>query len=357
MGYEANETSKKSTTWWIFFVMTLFCGVLRSRAASAHDPPPIPATRIDFDARYLPKSCNDNDNFLAILNNWVTPGTITPDAARSLAVRIRRSAVGGKVVDITLMEADGTTLGEDHKTFASTTECHKVLHDAAKASARLMGAFEKPPPREPLSCPVCPTCPTCAKPTPCPTTPLCPAAPISRIPVATAVPPPMRRMFVGVGFFLGRSLASEWVVAPQASFGFVPLSRVPRLQVEIEGAWAQQTFTKSDAPSAIRGHAIPLFGSLCYAPSVLRLCSGIATTLFEANRAHAAQRNDDLGIALGATLRLGTEFVLAHPVSIRLDAYTVLHVWPRSFGGAFDALEALKPFAIGIAALGVWSRT
>jgi len=164
-------------------------------------------------------------------------------------------------------------------------------------------------------------------------------------------------MFVGVGFFLGRSLASEWVVAPQASFGFVPLSRVPRLQVEIEGVWAQQTFTKSDAPSAIRGHAIPLFGSLCYAPSVLRLCSGIATTLFEANRAHAAQRNDDLGIALGATLRLGTEFVLAHPVSIRLDAYTLLHFWQRSFDGAFDALEALKPFAIGIAALGVWSRT
>jgi len=343
MGYEAHGSPKKSIGRWIFFPIASFCAVLLPQAAHAHDPPPIPATRIDFDARYMPKSCNNNDNFLAILNNWVPAGTIIPDAPRSLAVRIRRFAADGKMVDITLTDADGVTVAEAHQTFPSTTECHKVLYEAAKASARIIGAFEKPPPREPVSCPACPTCPP---PAPCPAARW--VAPVQPMPAATPVPRPMRRMFVGVGFFVGRTLASEWVVGPQGSFGFVPMSRVPRFQVEVEGAWTQRTFVQ--APSPIQGHAIPLFGSLCYAPSVLRLCSGIATTFFEAQRADAGQRQDNRGISFGATLRLGTEFVIANPVSIRLDAFAVLPVWQRSF----DALEA---FAIGIAAMGVWSRS
>jgi hypothetical protein len=355
-GCERNGITKKSSALRkIFFVTTIVCGVLLSRATFAHDAPPIAPTRLDFDTTQAPKNCNDEDTFRRLLTNWVIPGTLTPTAERRLVVRIRRSPTGGKLVDVTLLDAGGATLGQDHKTFPSKVECHNVLYEAAQDAARLMGAFEKPPTPEPTHCP---TCPAPAEPLPC----RVPGPPTSRIigPVepsraGATSSAPARRAFLGAGVFLGTGFTSELAVGPLISLGFVPSSHSPRFHIEIDGAWLPQIHPKSNAFAGFQVHAFPLFGSVCYSRDVLRICSGMVMTFFNAERADLLARNDSMRVTLAGTLRLGTEFTVSGPFSIRADAYALLRFWQRTNGPALAALDELSPFGQGAVIMGVWS--
>jgi hypothetical protein len=352
-GCKPIEISKASSTVLPFFLTLALAAVLPPRAAFAHDAPAISPTRLEFDASQAPKSCNDQLEFESILANWVPREVMSSEADRRLVVRIRRSPMGVKSVGVMLLDAAGKTLDEHRERFDARLECYRVLYKTALASANLLGAFKKPPPAEP--CPACPVCPSCRPPpreerarflasTPPP--------PRMIMPLQSPTLPPMRRAFLGAGVFLGMGVRLAQAFGPQISLGFVPLARVPHLHIEIEGAWAPNALSKS---SVLPRDMIPLFSSLCYAPSALRLCSGLVTTFFLAEGPHSTPENDALHMTLAASLRLGMEFEVAGPFSIRLDGFTLMRFWGRSYGSELAAVDHLNPFAAGMAAMGVWS--
>jgi hypothetical protein len=327
--------------------MLVLAEVLPARTACAHDAPAIAPTRLDFDAASAPKTCNDAKTFSTLLGNWVGQETLTPDAERQLVVRIRRSPAGGKLVDVTLVGTDGTALAEEQMTFAGTTECHKVLWEAARVGARQLGAFDEPPPPEsvptysaPLPPEPCPTCPACST---CPA----PALPPPRL----ALVPPTHGVSIGVGIFFGMGTPGN-TIGPQVAFGFRPAVHTPHLQLELHGAFTQ---TLPNASEAFRLKMVPLGGLICYAPTALRLCSGLTTTFSSAEHPNIDSGNDALRISLAANMRVGAEFEIVGPFSIRLDAFALFPLWDRTFGHALPSLEHLTPLTAGASAMGVWS--
>ena len=327
---------KKFSVWLIFFLTLVL--VALERPAFAHDAPAITPTRLDFDASQAPKRCNDPATFDALLGNWVLKDALGA-GDRVLRVRIRRAPTGGKLTDVTLVDAAGATLAEHHERFSVNSECHQVLYESARAAARLLGAFE--PPRPPEPCPVCPACPAC---------PSCPPPPVAepaRCPPCPTLktPPIVRRAYFGAGVFLGVGLTHVPRFGPKVSLGFVPIASAPRVRVEIDGAWAPYASTTSNT---LRGTMVPLFGSLCVAPAALRLCGGPVTTFF-------LSEHDAMHITLAASLRLGAEFEIAGPFSIRIDAFVLLPFWKRTFGHELGARDAEHSLAAGSSATGVWS--
>ncbi len=341
----------------IFFVTLVLGLVLPTRTASAQGAPAIASTRLEFEATQVPKSCGDDVTFRGLLTHWVKPTVLSLDAERRLTVRIRRSQTGGKLADLKLVDTAGSTLAEEHKTFASKTECHKVLWEAAFAAARLLGASENPPPVEVPSCPACPSCPSCAV---CPVCPVPTVRPM-RVPVPLQSQPTPRilladrRAFIGAGVFLGTGIMPDAVLGPHFSLGFVPSPHSPRIQIELDGAWAMQSVRLSNAAGSMRVHVIPIFGSLCYSRYVLRICSGLAPTFYQAKRQDLGPGQDELRMTLAGHLRLGTEFEIAAPFSIRLDAFAQVRFWERTYGEELTRLDTLNSVAFGAAAMGVWS--
>jgi hypothetical protein len=131
-------------------------------------------------------------------------------------------------------------------------------------------------------------------------------------------------------------------VGPAISLGFIPLSRWPALQIEFDGAWSSRNVRQG-----FRVETVPLFASLCHLHHGLRLCGGLATTFLSAN--------DALQVAAAATLRIGTEFNLAGPFSIRADMFMLLRFAQRTFGKPLETLDAPYTFAAGATAMAVWS--
>ncbi len=358
LGYKASGIAKKTFVKMIFPV-TLVLGLgLPARPARAHDAPAIAPTRLEFDATQAPKNCNDQPAFKSILANWVPHEVLSAEANRRLTVRIRRSPTGGKLADLTLTDETGAQLGRDHKSFAGKTECYKVLYETAQEAANLLGAFEKPPAPEPVTCPVCPAPPASVEPARAlsPSAPPLPIAPIlPALPKAWIAPRPDRRAFIGAGVFLGTGIMPDAVLGPHFSLGFVPSPHSPRIQVELDGAWTMQNLRLTNAPGSMPVHVIPIFGSLCYSRYVLRICSGLATTFYQAKRQDLGPGQDELRMALAGFLRMGTEFEIAAPFSIRLDAFAQVRFWQRTFGEELARLDTLNPVAFGAAAMGVWS--
>lgn len=268
------------------------------------------------------------------------------DASRKLLVRLRRSANGGKLADVALVEGDGPQIATERKTFASKTECHLVLWETARTAARLMGAFE--PPRPPDPCPVCPVCPTAHE---CPAAPACP---ISDVPRKTPQTEPTRRAFFGAGLFLGAGFTHETIVGPNFLLGFVPSRHAPRIHVEFAGAWTLQTIPKLNAPGSLDVHVAPIFGSICYSRSVLRMCSGLTTTFFQAKNPDLLPGADESRTTLAGHVRMGAEFGIAGPFAIRLDTFAMLRFWQRSYGNELAAFDTRSSFGAGAAVMGVW---
>lgn len=360
IGREPIGILKKSSTHRTIYLAVAMLAGLPVRTAVADDAPTLAPTRLEFDATSAPKNCNDDVTFGQLLTKWAPALVVTPDADRRLVVRIRRAPAGEKLVDVTLTDAAGTTVAEHRKRFAATAECHKVLYDTAFKAAKLLGAHEEPPPQEP--CPAAPPPPEPSppsppvEPAPCPACFAVPLPPLRRrndTPLQWLPPPsPMRRTFVAGGIFIGMGNGPVPFVGPLVSLGFAPSARVPELRLEIDGAWAPYASLQS---SELRGDMIPLFGSLCYAPSALRLCSGLVTTFFLVDRSRVAPENDTAHLTVAASLRLGAEFEIAEPFSIRLDAFALVPLWGQMFGNEMRTLDDENSFAAGGVVMGVWS--
>jgi hypothetical protein len=321
-----------------FLIAAMFGAVFSAQPARASNAPVIAPTRLDFDATQAPKNCNDDTTFRAILANWVPREVLTADAERRLAVRIRRSPTGGKLVDLTVVDTNGTAPMTDHKEFPSKTECYKVLYASAYTAATLLGAFEKPPAPEPLVCPA-PLAPA--------ESPRCPACPTH--PTRSMAPPrielpasPTPRVFLGAGVFLGMTTTAEPSVGPYLSLGFRPFARWSDVRIEFDGGWAS-----SNTQAGLRVDRVPLSASLCHAGRGLRLCGGLVTTFAEYSNVDPA--NAELHVTLASSLRMGTEFNIVGPLSIRLDAFILLPLNQR------PAFNATNSFAAGAVVMGVWS--
>ncbi len=344
---------KKSFTRFTFFVMVVLAAVLPARTTFALDAQTIAPTQLDFDASQAPKACNDQETFTYLLGTWITDDVLMPQADQQLIVRIRRTPNGGKLAEVTLVDAAGATIREHQESYFAKAECHHVLYDTARTAAKLLGAFDKPPPPEP-----CPTCAACAVCPACPTRPTCPtlAPPLPALPVPRpTLPLPMRRAFFGAGVFLGTGITPEGAIGPQGTFGFVLSPRLPRIQFEMTGGWALQTLPKSNTANALRVDMVPLVGSLCYARYVFRMCSGLATTFYSAEHSSRVPGNDEFRMTLAVNAQMGTEFEITSPFSIRVDVIGRLNFMQRNYGYELAKLDALNAFSAGAVAMGVWS--
>jgi hypothetical protein len=333
VGWKPNRIAKKTSSVFFFFVTVVLGVILSAQTAFAHDA--TAPVRLDFDVRGLPKNCNDDVTFRALLTEWIGRTLLIPEADRRLMVRINRSPTGGKLADVMLVDAVGATIAQEHMTFARNTECYKVLYVTARVAAKLLGAFDKPPPPEPVVTPAPLPSPAPAEPAPCPTCP------------APALPPPpvtrpasfTRRAFIGAGVFLGMTTTSEASVGPAVSLGFVPVSRWPGFQIEFDGAYASRNVRQG-----FHVDTVPVFVSLCHEQVGVRLCGGMTSTLFFTEDPTNAR-----DFMFSASLRIGTQFELAGPFSIRADAFALLPLTQRT------TLDSPNPFAAGTTVMGVWS--
>ena len=353
LGYERIGFTKQSSTVMFFFAMGLIYSVLFSRQALAHEAPTIAPTRLEFDATEAPKNCNDERGFASILGTWVPSDVIKYEGEQRLVVRLHRMPTGGKLADIHLFGSAGMLVAEEHRKFASKTECYKVLYEAAYAAATLLGAFEKPRPPEPG--PICPPPPACPGPARCPEPP---EPTFKRRSESTSVPlrqtfPPLaaRRAYFGAGVLFGTGITPQGAIGPYFALGFVPSRHSPRLQVEFAGAWTSQE--RPDANAAM--NVIPMFGSVCYSRYAFHLCSGMTTTFFSTKQATNNTSSAEFRVALAGHLRLGTEFDVAGPLSIRVDAFAQMRFAGQTFGPASSSLDTQSPVDLGAMAMGVWS--
>ncbi|MBK9262126.1 MAG: hypothetical protein IPM54_20270 [Polyangiaceae bacterium] len=300
----------------------------------------IPPTRLDFDASRAPKKCNDADAFDSILGAWVPNGVLREDAERRLVVRIRWTPTGGKRVEVSLFDAQGAVVAERLTEHPATAECYFVLHGAAQDAAELLGAFEPPPPKEPVICPVCPPSAPSPPTRPLPTSPP-PAPPVPTITHA----PTLHRSSIGIGAFVGSGIHSGLGGGPYVLLSYAPWRHWSHVRIEFEGSWTSQT------SESIRTHAIPLVGSLCLVRGAVRFCGGLATTALYSKQLPI---HDELHLMIGGNVRIGTELFVRGPFAVRVDVFGRLAFVERRFGGATLALDVPTPFAAGLAVLGAW---
>jgi hypothetical protein len=115
--------------------------------------------------------------------------------------------------------------------------------------------------------------------------------------------------------------------------------------LEFDGAWTPRQALQT----------VPAFVSLCHTHHGLRLCGGLATTFLLAEPLHDAPPTDTLHLTLAASLRMGTEFEIAGPFSIRADVFMLVRFTERTFGPALAKLDTLTAFGAGAVAMAVWS--
>lgn len=338
-GTGPQHSSITQNSFFFFKRLIMLVLILSSSAqpALAHDPPAIAPTRLEFDASHAPNKCSDRATFMNISGNWMPAVTWREDAERRLVVRIHGSANGGKHVDLSVVDAQGGVQAERHKLYVATAECHKVLYDTAYDAAQMLGAFEPPPPKESVMCPVSAPLPP-KEPTPCP--PL--VRPCPTCPPPVRVPPAPSRFFVGVGGLMGSGVVSEIGAGPLMLLGFVPSNHLP-LHVELEGSWTSQ-LTES-----MRLHSIPIVTSLCWVRGVVRFCGGLATTLLFANQLP----NHEIRM-VGANFRVGTELFNRGPFSIRADVFGRIAFAQQTLDTIIDRGDKASPFRGGVAVMGLW---
>ncbi len=265
--------------------------------------------------------------------------TLDEDAEQRLVVHIHGSANKAKSVDVSVVDAQGTLLAERHDPYAPTTECHKVLYDTAYGAAEMLGAFKPPPPQEPVTCPTCPPNPP---PPICPPSP--PAAPLRAQAIMIPRRPTPAHFSVGFGAVVGSGIVSKLSAGPLVLVDVIPASRLSSLHIEIEFAYTSQ------AVDSTRWHSIPLVGSLCWAPGIVRFCGGFATTILFSNQSS----NSELRM-FGPNLRVGTELFNHGPISLRADVFGRIALIQQTFGQTIRGLDEASPFMGGVSVLGAWA--
>lgn len=338
LGQEPTAITQNKFFFLPLLVISILTLVFWAQPAFAHEPPVILPTQLDFDASKAPKKCNDEDSFRTILSAWVPLKLLREDAERRLVVRIVWSATGGKRADVSLVDAQGVVVAEQHTPYAPTTECYKVLWEVARGAAKMLGAFEPPPPKEPMTCPTCPPASPIKSPSVSPTLqcPTCPR-PISLLPT-----PP--RFFVGLGAFVGSGIFSELRSGPQVLFGLAPLSRLPQVQLELESSWTSQSI------DSVRVQAIPVIGSACWVRGIVRFCGGLALTILSSN-----QFPNQESRMLGPNVRMGAELFERGQLSIRADVFGRVAARQNSIGVKNEPLDRVLPFTAGMAVMGMWA--
>ncbi len=242
-------------------------------------------------------------------------------------------------MDVSVVDAQGAVRAERHNVYPATTECHKVLYDTAYDAAEMLGAFEPPPPKEPVTCPVALPPPV----PPAPPCPRCPPTPPFKLPPFT-LPSTSPRFFIGLGAVVGSGIVSKLGAGPLILLGFVPSQRLPQLHVEFEGSWTSQMVEST------RWHAIPLVGSLCWVRDNVRFCGGVATTIVFSN-----QLPNHESRVFGANFRVGTELFNRGPFLIRADVFGRVALAQRTFGGTINMLDEASPVTGGVAVIGGWA--
>lgn len=341
VGREHQRTAITKNNFFFFnLVVAVVLGIaFVAQPASAQDAHIILPTQLVFDASHAPKKCNDQDGFRSILGAWVPPDVLREDAERRLIVHIESSARGGKRADVSLVDGQGIVLAERHTPYTAKEECYKVLWAVARDAAKMLGAFEPPPPKEPVPAPVCAPCASCPQPRPCPTFP-----PL-RLTMPTLLPTPSRS-FIGFGGFFGSGIFSEISGGPSLVLGFVPSRRLSQMHIEVDVAWTSQTL------QSIRVHSIPLDASLCWVRGIVRFCGGLSTTILFSNQSYT---NNELHVLLGGNLRVGTELFNRGPFSIRADVFGRLMVAPQSLGNPLGVTDEPTPFAGCVAVMALWA--
>lgn len=313
--------------------------VFWAQPAFAHEPPVILPTRLDFDSSKAPKKCNDEEGFRGNLLAWVPADVLRAEAERRLIVRIAWSATGGKRADVSLVGAQGVVLAERHTPYATTTECFKVLWEVARDAAKILGAFEPPPPKEPVICPPSPYVP------PGPSCPQCPSCPRFRLPTPTILlSPAPPRFFVGLGAFVGSGIFSELGAGPVGLVGFVPFRHLPQAQLELESSWTTQFI------DSVRVQAIPVIGSACWVRGIVRFCGGFAATILFSNQLPNQESH-----LFGPNIHFGTELFHRGSLSIRADVFGRVAAYRKSFGAKNEILDRVLPFMAGVAMMGMWA--
>ena len=344
--------TKNRSTFCLLLTTTVLVLVSWAQPAFGHDAPMLLPARLDFDASGAPKNCNSVNTFKSILGAWMDATVLRDDAERRLVVRIRRSSTGGKRADVSLIDAQGAIVVEWHDDYVAEIECFRVLWNVALNATKFLGAFEPPPPKEPITPPKEPItfqmsspCPLCPPERPCPTC----AQPIAPLPTITPMP---FRSFIGIGAFVGSGIYSKLGFGPHLLLGFVPSLRLSFLHVELEGAWTSQTSPSSMTSESSRMQSIPFVGSLCLARGIVRFCGGLATTILFTNQ---SSDNDELQLMLGGNFRVGTQLFTHGTFSIRADLFGRFAFAQRAFGKTTMTFEAPTPFTAGVAVMGMWS--
>jgi len=157
---------------------------------------------------------------------------------------------------------------------------------------------------------------------------------------------------MGIGALVSSGIHSELGFGPYLLLGFVPWRGLSHVHVEFEGTWTSQSSPSFTTSESMRLHSIPLVGSLCLVRGIVRFCGGLATTIFFSNESAA---NDELHLVLGGNFRVGTEFHIHGPFSIRADVFGSVAFAQRRFGKATMALDEPTPFAAGLAVTAAWS--
>ena len=160
---------------------------------------------------------------------------------------------------------------------------------------------------------------------------------------------------IAAGVFLGTGITPGGTVGPFIAARFVLSPHMRRVQFEMAATWASQTLPQSNAYDSLHIDMVPLVGSLCYSRYGLRICSGLVTTFYSAERPNLVPGNDQFRMTLGANVQIGTEFNIAGPLSIRVDVFGRLQFWQPTYGNEWASLDAQNAFASGVIAMGVWS--
>jgi hypothetical protein len=149
----------------------------------------------------------------------------------------------------------------------------------------------------------------------------------------------VHRASIGLGVFLGMTTKPEASIGPAFSLGFVPFSRWSGFQIQFDSA-----YTSRNTQQGFGIDTVPLFVSACHLHHGLRLCGGMVSTLYFTEDPKAAR-----DFIFSASMRIGTEFDIAGPFSIRMDVFALLPFTQRM------ALDKPNPFAAGATVMGVWS--
>lgn len=204
----------------------------------------------------------------------------------------------------------------------------------------MLGAFEPPPPKQPVVVPKSlPLPPKEAAP--------CPSAhppATNSPPTPLALLPTPYRSFIGLGGFAGPGIFLQVVGGPVLLLGFIPSHRLSQMHIELAGSWALHTSHTAQV------HSIPLDGSLCWVPGVVRFCSGVSTTIFSSNQ---SAKQDESIFLFGANLRVGTELFHRGPFAIRADIFGRVTFAPPHFGQALGVIDEPDAIAGGVAVIGM----